>query len=81
MSERMKDTRLIGGAQGRVKKLMRPQTVALLAIAVVFGLLLWAKLLLVTGHPRTALADPDEKLSERDVQADAAVAPEELTSR
>lgn len=38
----------------------RPQTMALLAVAVVFGLLLWAKLLLVTGHPRTALADPEE---------------------
>ena len=25
---------------------------------VVFGLLLWARFLLVTGHPRTAVADP-----------------------
>jgi hypothetical protein len=26
-----------------------------------FGLLLWARFLLVTGHPRTAIADPPEK--------------------
>lgn len=30
-------------------------------VLVVFGLLLWAKLLLVTNHPRTAVADPAEK--------------------
>ncbi len=29
-----------------------------LVVAIVFGLLLWAKLLLVTNHPRTAIADP-----------------------
>lgn len=39
----------------------RSRVVALGAVVVVFGLLLWAKLLLVTGHPRTALADPDEQ--------------------
>lgn len=43
----------------RERRPLPPRTVALLAVAVVFGLLLWAKLLLVTGHPRTALADPD----------------------
>jgi hypothetical protein len=31
---------------------------ATLLIAAVFGLLLWARLLLVTNHPRTAIADP-----------------------
>jgi hypothetical protein len=37
-------------------KWLRPSLfgVALLA----FGLLLWARFLLVTGHPRTAIADP-----------------------
>lgn len=30
-----------------------------LVVAIVFGLLLWAKLLLVTNHPRTAIADPE----------------------
>lgn len=29
-------------------------------LVLVFGLLLWARFLLVTGHPRTALADPAE---------------------
>jgi hypothetical protein len=29
-------------------------------LVIVFGLLLWARFLLVTGHPRTALADPHE---------------------
>lgn len=27
-------------------------------VAACFGLLLWARLLLLTGHPRTAIADP-----------------------
>lgn len=40
---------------------LQPGTMTLLAIAIVFGLLLWAKLILVTGHPRTALADPEER--------------------
>jgi hypothetical protein len=26
-----------------------------------FGLLLWARFLLVTGHPRTAIADPAQQ--------------------
>lgn len=29
-------------------------------VVVVFGLLLWARFLLVTGHPRTAIAEPPE---------------------
>ncbi len=33
--------------------------VAVMVMVVVFGLLLWAKLLLVTNHPRTAVADPE----------------------
>jgi len=32
-----------------------------LALALIaFGLLLWARFLLVTGHPRTAIAQPPE---------------------
>jgi hypothetical protein len=27
----------------------------------VFGLLLWARFLLVTGHPRTAIAEPEAR--------------------
>jgi hypothetical protein len=34
------------------------RSTAPILVAVVFGLLLWAKLLLVTNHPRTAIADP-----------------------
>jgi hypothetical protein len=34
---------------------------ATLLIAAVFGLLLWARLLLVTSHPRTAIADPPQQ--------------------
>lgn len=30
-------------------------------VALLFGLLLWAKLILVTGHPRTATAQPDPR--------------------
>lgn len=37
----------------------RSRRTATLMVAVVFGLLLWAKLLLVTNHPRTAIADPE----------------------
>lgn len=29
-------------------------------LVLVFGLLLWARFLLVTGHPRTAVADPHQ---------------------
>ncbi len=29
-----------------------------LGLSLFFGLLLWARLILVTGHPRTATADP-----------------------
>ena len=36
----------------------RSHRLASLVVVVVFGLLLWAKLLLVTNHPRTAIADP-----------------------
>lgn len=36
----------------------RGRHAATLLIAAVFGLLLWARLLLVTNHPRTAIADP-----------------------
>lgn len=36
--------------------------VSIFACAVLaFGLLLWARFLLVTGHPRTAIADPAEQ--------------------
>lgn len=31
---------------------------AVLGLSLFFGLLLWARLILVTGHPRTASADP-----------------------
>ncbi len=47
-----------GNAQGR--RLRGPATfVAVIAVA--FGLLLWARLILVTGHPRTATAAPGAK--------------------
>jgi len=29
-------------------------------VALILGLLLWAKLILVTGYPRTAIATPDK---------------------
>ncbi len=36
--------------------------ISIFACAVLaFGLLLWARFLLVTGHPRTAIADPAEQ--------------------
>ena len=34
------------------------RAVGLTVLMTVFGLLLWAKLLLVTSYPRTAIADP-----------------------
>ena len=80
MSGQAKERPSDAGAEARAK-MLRPQTVALLAVAVVFGLLLWAKLLLVTGHPRTALADPDEKRPEGAAQRDSSAAADELTSR
>ncbi len=36
----------------------RPQVARLGLVVLVFGLLLWARFILVTGHPRTAVADP-----------------------
>lgn len=36
-----------------------------------FGLLLWARFLLVTGHPRTAIADPTEQRQVASPQADS----------
>jgi|GEM_PF-2395489 len=41
-----------------------------LVVALVFGLLLWAKLLLVTNHPRTAVADPKPDLAPAAAQVD-----------
>ncbi|MBL8763860.1 MAG: hypothetical protein JNM07_06285 [Phycisphaerae bacterium] len=35
---------------------------ALLLIAALLGLLLWARLVIVTGHPRTAIAEPDRSV-------------------
>lgn len=35
-----------------------------------FGLLLWARFLLVTGHPRTAIADPTEQRQVASPQSD-----------
>lgn len=46
------------GARGPRAWGAMPRTAAAATIAVVFGLLLWAKLVLVTGHPRTAIAEP-----------------------
>lgn len=38
-----------------------PLKLSVFACALVaFGLLLWARFLLVTGHPRTAIADPPQ---------------------
>lgn len=54
---------------------LQPRTMTLLAIAIVFGLLLWAKLILVTGHPRTALADPNEQAAAAPAPAVAASEP------
>lgn len=46
------------------RKLRGPATfVAVVAVA--FGLLLWARLILVTGHPRTATAAPSPKAVDR----------------
>jgi hypothetical protein len=58
IAERFRATR--GGAMSRRPSMF---TLALLA----FGLLLWARFLLVTGHPRTAIAEPP-----RQAQASAA---------
>ncbi len=35
-----------------------------------FGLLLWARFLLVTGHPRTAIADPTQQRQVASPQTD-----------
>lgn len=35
------------------------------ALTLILGLLLWAKLLLVTGYPRTAIATPDAPAAEK----------------
>ena len=42
---------------------------------VVLGLLLWARFLLVTGHPRTAIAKPEASAPQAATQAPAASEP------
>ncbi|MBC7834374.1 MAG: hypothetical protein H7Y88_04645 [Phycisphaerales bacterium] len=42
-----------------LRRLLGPSPARLGLLMVVLGLLLWAKLLVVTGYPRTAIADPD----------------------
>lgn len=37
---------------------LRPEVTRITLVVLVFGLLLWARFILVTGHPRTAVADP-----------------------
>lgn len=44
-----------------MRRIRRGTLVASLAV----GLLLWAKLILVTGHPRTAIAAPEASAAER----------------
>jgi hypothetical protein len=46
----------------------RPISIRLLGaivVALILGLLLWAKLILVTGYPRTAVATPDKNEAPR----------------
>lgn len=51
-------------SQAHGRRLRGPATfVAVVAVA--FGLLLWARLILVTGHPRTATAAPSPKAVDR----------------
>lgn len=38
------------------------------AVVLAFGLLLWARLLLVTGHPKTAVAEPPRAEGQRQTQ-------------
>ena len=46
----------------RTRATSRRLKVSIFACALLaFGLLLWARFLLVTGHPRTAIADPTEQ--------------------
>ncbi|MCC6323043.1 MAG: hypothetical protein IT438_16585 [Phycisphaerales bacterium] len=40
-------------------------------LVLVFGLLLWARFLLVTGHPRTAIADPPAQAEHQHASAGA----------
>ena len=59
----MDQTRASGPPVSPVRR-ARHSRLTVAAIAAAFGLLLWAKLILVTSHPRTALADPDEQTSQ-----------------
>lgn len=45
-------------------KVLRSNVIAFTALA---GLLIWAKLRLVTNFPRTVLADPEQRQVEEDV--------------
>ena len=47
----------------RVKRPRRARIGSALAGAAIIGLLIWAKLLLVTDYPRTAIATPESPLS------------------
>lgn len=47
-----------------VKPRVRRQISIFSLVLVAFGLLLWARLVLVTGHPRTATADPQAAAAE-----------------
>jgi len=56
-----------GGRDSRTRSMLIWPGVAVL----VFGLLLWARFLLVTGHPRTAVADPPVVTPQTQTQAAA----------
>ncbi len=44
----------------RSKVVLRRPLLGVAAVIAAFGLLLWARLLLVTNYPRTAIATPDQ---------------------
>lgn len=55
-------------------RLKRQVTYFSLAVAA-FGLLLWARLILVTGRPRAAIADPEKQAAAAKPAGDSHTAP------
>jgi hypothetical protein len=65
--------------RGAARRALTPRRIRRLtafgAMCVLLGLLLWARFLLVTGHPRTALAEPEHRPATPAAQAQAAADP------
>lgn len=60
--------------QAHSKRLRLTKATGFSCVILAFGLLLWARFIIVTGHPRTAVAEPVVQQAAPNVEQRAAVA-------